>query len=1041
MVVDTQAMTAELVSVVVPLYEHGDFVEAALRSVHAQDWPEIELIVVDDASTDHSAATVERLVADDAFARRFRRLVFERNPGNIGAARTIERGLALAAGRVLTILNSDDLYAPDRLGRCVAALDAGHELVVTGVACIDRQGRPDQSPSAHRLAALPASIAAFPTASAAFLGVNRAVSTGNLLFTRDLHRRVGGFRDMPYCHDWDFVLGAMLETEPRLVDGALYRYRLHDANSFRELAPLARLEGERCLGRFFERLACGRVANPVLRALATSPVAWRHLLRAIDPAVAGIAAAIGRGGRPRGLEAPATRTERTEIQLDHLGQRLDPARETVLIVIPAADRGGRAVLALNLAGHLRARVNTVLLALADGELLEALRAAFGRVVVPDRSRLASQGQLVDLTDDVIERLSVTYVVSIGLPPHELSLALARRFVPMVVLVHDKAEAAATWTTASRITTMPHVDRRPARFLPVGPSDFSMARSQDAMRRELARLRDLARLSTPAPGMFVVLGFGPIAPGGGLNRFLAAMLAFRKLRPDQPCRFVWIGTGNAGDGELTGARETAARLDDGAVVVSSTQSNEAALRLAHAVLVTATDDLPIAMLDAMARAIPTICLADSAGADWPVTLAEAVAADPEAAGALLADLAAAGGRHHPLGARQQAKTADTRMRDHAEGLVAAMVEARLATERQRRDIRTLADDDLFDADMQDPPVSRAEAIARHVRPIFPPGVPRRPFAGFRPGLYHAMLSGEEAAHDPAAAFVRAGRPAGPWQRQVLRPALRPPQRRSGLRVGLHLHVHHDEGVADLFRRIAPASAGAIDHDLLVSTDSADKAARIGAAAARAGLPMPDIRVWPNRGRDIGPFLTGCGREWIEHYDIVGHAHAKRSPHLEPTESARWANFLFEHVLGGFAPMMGFVAEWMAADPGLGLIHPDDPLLFGWNWHDPDDPDAGRDQAPSLHFGAESNRSIAERLALRMGVGALPAEIDFPAGSMFWARSQALLPLFDLGLGWDDYPEEPVPHDGTILHALERLVPVVVESRGFRVAVTHIPGIGR
>lgn len=143
----------------------------------------------------------------------------------------------MAAGRVLTILNSDDLYAPDRLGRCVAALDAGHELVVTGVACIDRQGRPDQSPSAHRLAALPASIAAFPTASAAFLGVNRAVSTGNLLFTRDLHRRVGGFRDMPYCHDWDFVLGAMLETEPRLVDGALYRYRLHDANSFRELAP------------------------------------------------------------------------------------------------------------------------------------------------------------------------------------------------------------------------------------------------------------------------------------------------------------------------------------------------------------------------------------------------------------------------------------------------------------------------------------------------------------------------------------------------------------------------------------------------------------------------------------------------------------------------------------------------------------------------------------------------------------------------------------------------------------------------------------
>jgi lipopolysaccharide biosynthesis protein len=46
-----------------------------------------------------------------------------------------------------------------------------------------------------------------------------------------------------------------------------------------------------------------------------------------------------------------------------------------------------------------------------------------------------------------------------------------------------------------------------------------------------------------------------------------------------------------------------------------------------------------------------------------------------------------------------------------------------------------------------------------------------------------------------------------------------------------------------------------------------------------------------------------------------------------------------------------------------------------------------------------------------------------------------------LQWDDYPPEPLPYDGSLLHALERLLPFVVGSQGQRIGLTHVEGISR
>ncbi|WP_374449621.1 rhamnan synthesis F family protein [Stella sp.] len=1023
-------------SVVVPVFNHRRFVAAALWSVHAQGWQDLELVVVDDASTDGSADLVAELADDPRFAARFRRLQIVRAARNRGAAATIEHGLALASGEVLAILNSDDAYQPERLEACIAALEGGAALAFSGIACVDAGDRPDHSPLAARLAGLPASVGDHPTVATAFLGVNRAVSSGNLVFTRDLHRRVGGFRDLPLCHDWDFVLGACLQGEPVLVDRPLYRYRLHGANSFHSLTRQAQAEGEAVVGRFLEAVRCGRVGNPALAAIAAAPGVLDRLLRVAGPGVAEVARAIDQGRRPRQpgeTRIPAAPSSALDRFLPAAAPAPDaPGRPLLLVVIAACDRGADAVLALNLAGHLRRTHDLVLVALEGGPLLDTLQLAHGRVLVADRRRAGEPGRLRELVDTLLERGPPTAAILVGAQPSELHDRLAERLVPTVLIARDADDLAPAARCTAVVAARPSLELpadMPARIAPIGPSEFSMARSRDAMRAELGRLRAELGRSGRGGDPPLVIGFGPLEPADGVRRFAACAAALRNGRAEPAPQWVWIGTGRA-------IAETGPWSPAGVTILPGTESNEAALHLADLVLATADRGLPLAALDATARGVPVLALAGSAAAAVLAATPEAILADPAALAAAAAEILAAGGRRHPLAARQRAATeAGATMAGLAAavGDMAAAASARL--EQVRHDIATLAGDERFDPAFLTPAgahiEARAEAARRHLVAGPGAGVPRRPFPGFHPGIYAAAAGAGPG--DPGARFLRAGGPPGPWQREVICPSLRPVRCPEGLRVAVHLHAHHPDVAPDLLRRLPPARD--LAYELLVTTDEAAKGRQVADAAAAAGLPAAQVRVVPNRGRNLGALLCAWDPGWHRRYDLVGHFHTKRSPHLPGHAADGWRSFLLENLLAGVAPMVAAILARFAADPALGLVHADDPRLFGWNWHDPA---AGTGDA-AASFGAETNLAIARRLAPKLGLGPLPTHIEFPVGAMFWARPDALAPLLDLDLAWDDLPPEPLPLDGTILHAIERLLVLVAEARGYRTAVTHIPGV--
>ena len=259
-------MVKPLVSVVVPCYNHEQFVEAAIRSVAAQDYPRVEVIFIDDFSTDGSLEISTQTLEQPEIGSQLEAVRVIRNERNLGAAKTINEGLSCANGEYLAILNSDDLYGPTRLSRIIAEMDLARTgLGFSRVVPINRTG------SRMPWDALPATLrflhdqdrveSDFPAVSFGFFAQNIAASSGNFLFTRKIWEAAGPFRDLPYVHDYDFALNAILECEPVYVPEDLYFYRLHSTNSFASLSHTAEVEMDIVVNRLAARIHANKVKN------------------------------------------------------------------------------------------------------------------------------------------------------------------------------------------------------------------------------------------------------------------------------------------------------------------------------------------------------------------------------------------------------------------------------------------------------------------------------------------------------------------------------------------------------------------------------------------------------------------------------------------------------------------------------------------------------------------------------------------------------------------------------------------------------------
>ncbi|MBK6741804.1 MAG: hypothetical protein IPG66_02045 [Hydrogenophilales bacterium] len=232
------------------------------------------------------------------------------------------------------------------------------------------------------------------------------------------------------------------------------------------------------------------------------------------------------------------------------------------------------------------------------------------------------------------------------------------------------------------------------------------------------------------------------------------------------------------------------------------------------------------------------------------------------------------------------------------------------------------------------------------------------------------------------------------------------------IGIMAHVFY----IDLFPEIRDLLARfPYPFTLLVSV--VDQAAADSVRAQSEGLDKLvalDVRVVENRGRDLAPLFVTF-RDAVLSLDLVCHIHTKKSLYTGE-ERVGWRQYLYRELLGN-PERISAILRRFAATPSLGLVYPESYSgmpFWGHTWL--------------------QNKPIGMMLAQRLGYDIdLREYLDYPAGSMFWARTQSLRPLFDLNLRLDQFPPESGQTDGTLQHALERYLTIVPRLCGYEIGV--------
>jgi O-antigen biosynthesis protein len=230
----------------------------------------------------------------------------------------------------------------------------------------------------------------------------------------------------------------------------------------------------------------------------------------------------------------------------------------------------------------------------------------------------------------------------------------------------------------------------------------------------------------------------------------------------------------------------------------------------------------------------------------------------------------------------------------------------------------------------------------------------------------------------------------------------PETSKPIAVVCHLYDHDLAG--EIHAQIANIPVAA---DLFISTDTEEKAASLQGEFSSWKQGRVDIRVVEDRGRDIAPkYITF--RDVYDRYDLILFVHSKKTKH--PALGEAWRKHLI-HTLTGSRDIVSSILWMFAHDDRLGVVFPQHFIQI----------------RPLVRWCGEYPQ--AKLVAQRMGVALRPNQlIDFPSGSMFWVRSAALLPILNLNLKLEDFPEEEGQTGDTLIHVLERLLLHACEQAG-------------
>jgi lipopolysaccharide biosynthesis protein len=246
------------------------------------------------------------------------------------------------------------------------------------------------------------------------------------------------------------------------------------------------------------------------------------------------------------------------------------------------------------------------------------------------------------------------------------------------------------------------------------------------------------------------------------------------------------------------------------------------------------------------------------------------------------------------------------------------------------------------------------------------------------------------------------------------AIPTPQSLTAKKIAIQAHIFYPDLASELAKVLANFPA---PFDLLISTPDAHNEESLRKQfQGIQHLQKLQILIAPNRGRDLGPLLYGFGKQLLD-YDYFAHVHTKKSSATNDIGNT-WRQYLIHGLLNSSQDRSLKILNLLE---DYGLIYPQKfPLI----------------DVQNCQWG--ESLQAASTLCKSMQIPApLPGYIEFPAGSMFWAKTAALKPLLEHSFIPEDFELESGQTDRTIMHAIERSLTHIAISQGYPVALLKYP----
>lgn len=214
-----------VVSIIIPSFNHGQFLETTLKGVVNQTFQEWELLFLDDGSQDNSLEIAQRFADADP------RIKVSRNPSNLGTYASLNRGIEMATYEWISILNSDDAWHPDKLSFQIEGLKANPEchFSYTRGVLVD-ENTENLEVDHHR----DYPIDSIQNPLIHLFDVNQILAS-SLVFKKSSIRFVSKLR---YSGDWVGAIRLARTSPGFFVDQPVTSWRQHGANSFTKYAKI-----------------------------------------------------------------------------------------------------------------------------------------------------------------------------------------------------------------------------------------------------------------------------------------------------------------------------------------------------------------------------------------------------------------------------------------------------------------------------------------------------------------------------------------------------------------------------------------------------------------------------------------------------------------------------------------------------------------------------------------------------------------------------------------------------------------------------------